>query len=181
MVDVVVIGSKGNILSLSEWQAAYGLQVNSDQVGKYFSLRDPKLAKDLKDYKKLVVNELLIKVLDEFRKTVGVPVTINSFNRNEAKQEQLRKAGERAAKYSPHVVFMAADIDTVSYEQSRAWAKIIREVSKRLGIKIRIGVEQYISAKQTFIHVDVCPEFYAKGKPYNTHFHPLEWESPLTW
>jgi hypothetical protein len=180
-MKVLVIGSRGDIKALAEWQAEYGLEPGSDQVGKYFSLRDPKLAQDLEEYGQLVVNELLIKVLDSFREKVKSPVIINSFNRNDAKQAQLHRDGLKAAKYSPHVVKMAADIDTKTPEQTRQWAKTLREVANQLGIKIRIGTEQYLSANQTFIHVDVCPEYYAKGKPFYTHFHPKEWESPINW
>lgn len=181
MSDIIVINAKGKEVSLEAWQAEYGLKPGSDQVGKYFSLGDHKLAENLREFGRLVVNELLIRFLDAFREEVGEAVNINSFNRSHAKQLELTSKGFRTAKFSPHEVYMAADVDTVSDEQTLDWVKKAQRVAKRLSIKIRIGYREYMEVKQTFIHFDVCPEFYGKGKPFNQNFHPVPWETAITW
>ena len=179
---VKVVTRSGTEISLQEWQQMYGLEVGGNQIGRHFSyVTDPKLAQDLRDYGILVVNELLIRVLDAFREALGTSVIINSFNRSPEKQEKLTKAGYRTAQQSPHVVFMAADINTSNADETKAWVKILQSVARNLGIKIRIGYEDYLKAGQHFIHVDVCPEFYAKGKPFYSQTHPVAWELAITW
>ncbi len=178
---VVVVLRSGQEITLVEWQKIYGLQIGSDSVGKYFSLRDHKLRQDLEDYDKLVVNELLIRVLDAFRENLKKPVVINSFNRSEAKQLDLEKRGFKTAKVSPHVVFMAADLNCTSPEMVRDFVKRLRIVSKNLGIKIRIGSEEYLRIGMTFVHVDVCPEYFGVGKPFNKKQHPQPWEVVVEW
>lgn len=119
--------------------------------------------------------------MDAFRAKVGKSVKINAFNRTGEYQRKLKLQGYRAALHSPHVEKMAADIDTTSNDQSKEWAKIMREVSKEIGIKCRIGFKQYLADGMTFIHVDVCPEYFAKGKPFYAKAHPVQWEQELTW
>jgi len=181
MNRITVILKSGQETTLKDWQERYGLHAGSDQVGKYFSLKDPKLLQDLNEYGELIVNEQLIRIMDGLREALDVPLKINAFNRNKAKQEQLIKAGYRAALFSPHVVKMAVDIDTDSVIQTRERVKKLKDVSSKLGIKIRIGYEEYLQAGQTFIHIDVCPEYYAKGKPFNSKPHPAVWEQSITW
>jgi len=178
---VKAISKSGHEMTLKEWQKFYGLPENSQKIGKYFSTTERKFAQDIAEFGGLVVNELLMKVLDRFREKLKKPVNINSFNRSAAKQAELTAAGFRTAKFSPHEVFMAADIDTDSPIESRTYANMIKGIANELGIKIRVGVEDYIKAGQTFIHVDVCPEYYAKGKPFHSKPHPLQWESAITW
>lgn len=178
---VIVINKAGMVISLKEWQKAYGLPENSQKIGKYFSLTERKFAQDIKDYGQLVVNEQLIRFLDRLREKWKKPININSFNRDDAKQQELTAAGYRAAKFSPHVVKMAADVDTESALESRQLAMLAEGVAKELGIKIRIGIEDYIKAGQTFVHFDVCPEYYAKGKPFHVEQHPVQWETEIKW
>lgn len=179
---VKVILKNGTETTLEAWQKLYGLPVGSDKIGFFFGTKDPKIKQDINDYGVVVINEMLIRLLDAFRKRVDRPVNINAFNRNEAKQKQLLKSGYRAATYSPHVVYMAADIDTLTALQTRQWVEIMLSIAKELNIKIRVGFKKYLEIGQTFIHVDVCPEYYAAGKPYHTQTHPQAWElSYLTW
>lgn len=179
---VIVTTKEGTEISLKDWQHKYGLPENSTKIGKYFSTTERKFAQDLQDYGKLVVNELLMKVLDRFREKLKKPVSINSFNRSAEKQAELTAAGFKTAKFSPHEVFLAADIDTSSALESRMYRSLLEGVSKELGIKIRIGCEQYIKVGQSFVHVDVCPEYYAKGKPFHGKPHPEAWEiGGLSW
>lgn len=179
--NVVVISKSGHEMTLTEWQKYYGLTVGSKHIGVYFTLDEDEFQDNIRDYGKVVVNEILMKVLDRFRAKVGVPVIINAFNRDEAKQEQLRKDGFRAAMVSPHVALMAADIDTTSNEQTEKWVVILQQVAIDLGVKIRIGYKQYQLEHQTFIHIDVCPEFFGKDKPYHDRPHPSVWEKQITW
>jgi hypothetical protein len=194
MIDrkkVIVISKEGKQISLDDWQKQYDLPVGSTKIGKYFDLTEARFANDLSLYGQIVVNSQLMRVLDQFREDVQRPITINSFNRSQEKQNELSKEGFRAASYSPHVVRkdqthgitggFAADIDTSSNEQTDKEVIILSQAAKKLGIKIRIGWNEYKQNKQTFIHVDVGCEYYAPGKPWNKIFHPLAWEKEARW
>jgi len=178
---VKVILKGGREVSLVEWQRLYGLPEGSDKIGRYFSLKESRFINDLSAYGELIVNELLMRVLDGTREVADRPLTINSFNRNEEHQQELKQKGFKAATYSPHVVKMAADIDTKDETETRYLVKVIKQVADVLGIKVRIGFQQYLNAGQTFVHVDVCPEYYGKGKVYHSTFHPAAWENSITW
>ena len=179
MVEVVL--KNGSKATLREWQKIYNLPIGSNQIGRHFTTTEPKIAENIKDYGKVVVNEVLIRLLDAFRERIGIPVILSAFNRSESKQEQLREQGYKAAKVSPHVACMAADIDTVNAIQTRNFAKQLVSTANTLGIKIRVGFEQYLSVGQTFVHVDVCPEYYAPGKPFHALPHPPQWEFITMW
>jgi hypothetical protein len=182
MIDKVkVILRDGSQVRLSDWQSLYGLRPYSNEIGRYFSLTESRFQKDIQEYGELVVNEPLMRVLDGFREGVDSTVTLNSFNRNEEHQQELKKQGFKSATYSPHVVKLAADIETKDEKQTREWVKVLKQVGDILKIQIRIGFEQYLKVGQTFIHVDVCPEYYAPGKPWNNKFHPKVWEKKTTW
>jgi hypothetical protein len=178
---ITIITRSGEEISLSAWQKAYGLEVGSAQIGKYFSATESRFAGDIQTFGKLVVNELLMIVMDEFRRRRGFAVNINSFNRTEAYQKQLTGEGYRTATVSPHVALMAADIDTATADQTRSEAALLQQISLELGIRIRVGYADYLKAGQTFIHVDVCPEYFGTGKPFHHHQHPKAWEQVLTW
>src|SRR5690242_3737918 len=97
---VIVIRKDGTEVTLAQWQEIYGLPVDSDKIGRHFSLSEQRFTKDIELFGTLVVNEQLIKVLDGFREAVKVPITINSFNRDQAKQDSLKEEGFKTAKYS---------------------------------------------------------------------------------
>ncbi|HEY3403890.1 MAG TPA: hypothetical protein VGK59_10915 [Ohtaekwangia sp.] len=180
---VKIITLSGTEVALEEWQDLYGggQLKGTDKFGLYFSATEQRFAKDIQEYGQLIVNEALIRVLDHFRHTLKLPVTINSFNRDENKQKSLAEAGYRTATHSPHVVKMAADIDTSSPEETRSRVRILQRCAQELGFKVRIGYEQYLTEGSTFIHVDVCPEFYAPGKPFHNKPHPAVWEKQTVW
>lgn len=180
MDKVKILTTAGNYITLAEWQAKYSLQPG--QIGKYFSLREQRFQDDISLYKELIVAEPLMRVLDALRAKCGHALHINSFNRNAAKQAELKKQGFRAATISPHVFKMAADVDTKSFAESRELAKQAIAVAKELGIIIRVGVEDYIAKGQTFIHIDVCPMYFGNGKPFDNVSHPEVWEKHYsTW
>jgi hypothetical protein len=189
MVDKIkVILRDDTIVTLQEWQKIYGLNACANQIGKFFFADEYIFARDLREYGQLIVSELLIRVLDDFRTRAGRPIHVNSFNRDLAKQAKLRAEGLRAASVSPHVVCLAADIDTTSKDETLKFVPILLQSAKELGIKIRVGYMDYMKPSkaapngQTFIHVDVCPEYYAQGKPRHSHTHPAAWEvNYLTW
>jgi hypothetical protein len=198
---VIVILRDGSECSLFDWQKYYGLTPYSNAIGKHFSLNEARFQKDIQLFGKLVVNELLMRVLDRYREKVNQSVNLNSFNRNAAYQERLTAQGLRTAEFSPHEVFMAGDADTpgarelkklrpyaaedelwqLAVKVNRDHARIAREAGTDLGLKVRIGNEEYLRANQTFIHIDVCPEYYAPGKPFHTKPHPKQWELDLSW
>lgn len=181
---ITVILKDGSETTLAEWQKIYVLPVGSSKIGKFFSLEDKKITQNLDEYKKLVINELLMRVLDRFREITNEPCILNSFNRSEEKQKELQNNKDyAAAKYSPHCVYMAADVKTKTEAETITKAKVMIKVGKELGIKIRVGYMQYLELpkQMTFIHVDVCPEYYGVGKPYYAKPHPLQWQTEMTW
>lgn len=183
---IFVVLRDGRVTGLSEWQTIYGLKVGTPSLGKYFSYTEERFQKDLKLYGMLIVNELLIRVLDQFREDTNEPETLNAFNRNQAHQDDLTNQGYRTATYSPHVIKMqegkywhgafAADIDTKTKEQTLVKATILLKSAEKLHILIRIGFNEYLAIGQTFIHVDVGPEYYGPFKPWNKLPHPVQWE-----
>lgn len=187
---VIVITREGKAISLAEWQRIYDLPVGSSRIGEFFYLTEPRFEKDIALYGRLIVNELLIRLLDAIRKASNHPLTINAFNRDSKKQQELKALGFRAATHSPHLVSeidgmitgaCAADIDTLSKDDTKKLVKRIQEVSSIVKIKCRIGFKQYMDDGDTFVHVDVCPEYYAYGKPWHHLEHPEVWELTNTW
>lgn len=169
----------GSLMAFEAYQTEYGLTGN--QIAKYFSFTESRFIKDLEDYDELIVCHLLMRVLDEYRKLKNAVVNINSFNRNDAKQESLHNRGFKTAKVSPHVEKLAGDCDTTTEAETKLNVSMIKVAAKNLGIKVRIGFQQYLDAGQTFIHVDVCPEYYGVGKVWHAKKHPIQWENELTW
>lgn len=178
---VKVVTRDGETISLEAWQKMYNLPLGSSRIGEFFYLSEYRFKKDIELYGELVVNELLIRLLDAIRKASNHPLIINSFNRSAEKQEQLKKDGARAATTSPHVVKLAADIDTLSKDDTLKLVKRIREVADIVKIKCRIGYRQYMEDGNTFVHIDVCPEYFAYGKPWHDQPHPEVWELTNEW
>lgn len=129
----------------------------------------------------LLIAEPLLCLLDAFREKTGQPVKINSGYRTEAKQQQLREEGYKAASVSPHCHGMASDIDTQSRIDTTTKVALLKQCAKALGLTIRLGYNQYLNNGQTFIHVDVCPMYYGAGKPFHGQPHPAPWESHIEW
>jgi len=156
-------------------------EYKDQKIGKYFSINESRFQEDIRLYDKVVICDLLFKVLNRYRDLKGVSVNLNSLNRDRKKQEQLLKEGFRAAKISPHEFFLAADVDTKDAADTLKSVPIMRQAAKDLGIKIRIGWQDYMKVGQSFIHVDVCPEYFGKGKVWNNLSHPIQWQSSLEW
>jgi hypothetical protein len=196
---VKIILRDGSETTLGTWQGMYGLEVGSDKIGNYFSIKEQKFAQNLREHGYLVVNELLIRVMDLAREKDKKSWTINAFNRSDKDQVRLQNdPNYAAAKYSPHVVNMAADIGCSVFDIENKKnvlnpirsklevfnkVELLQEAAKELGIKVRVGYREYLLLKNPmyFVHVDVCPEFFVKGKPFHSRPHPVQWENVVTW
>lgn len=165
----------GTLIDLPTWQARYNLTVGSSQIGRYFNIGEPNFKSGL------TISEAIIRVLDVIRFIRDQPTNVNSLDRTAAYQKQLREQGYRAATYSPHVVKMGADIDTISNEDTYDLLDVIDEASDILGYTIRIGWKGYMKSGQTFVHIDVCPMYYAPGKVWHNKQHPIQWENKSEW
>ena len=169
-----IIRTDGNTIPLADYQAINNLP--ADKVSAHFSVAEMDCAGEL------LIAAPLLNLLEAFRARIDKPVKINSGYRTLGKQAELKAEGFKAATTSPHTVGMAADIDTVSHEQTLEYVAILQEVARVKGLQVRIGYKQYWDAlKQTFVHVDVCPMYYAKGKPFYNRKHPAAWENQIIW
>lgn len=166
-----IIMQNGQSIPLATWQDLQGLPsinitsnitLNSSVVWGSFEIS-------------VYVLQILNAIYPEYKK-------INSLYRTDTKQKELIREGNiNAAKISPHVFGMAADIDAVSKEDTLKLADLIRETAKLLGISVRIGFNKYLLRGNTFVHFDVTPEYYSEGKPYHNLKHPIQWETQLEW
>jgi hypothetical protein len=178
---VFILKPDGSEVPLAQWQEGNGYEVGSSRIAKHFWFTESKFMENIQDYGKIVVCELLMKIADKYRDIKVASIRVNSFNRSREKQLQLIDGGFKAAAVSPHEYFLAIDVDTDTDQETRLNAAMIREAAKQLGIKVRIGFEQYLADKMTFIHFDVCPEYFAKGKPWHHIKHPIQWETENQW
>ena len=178
---VFILLPDGSEIPLEQWQQENGYEVGSARIAKHFWFTESKFMEDIQNYGKLVVCESLMKIADKYRDMKAAPVRVNSFNRSRAKQLSLIDGGFKAAAVSPHEYFLAMDADTDTEQETRLNAAMIREAAKQLGIKVRIGYEQYLAGKMTFIHFDVCPEYFSPGKPWHSIKHPIQWETENQW
>jgi hypothetical protein len=176
-IEVMLIN--GTMVSLEKWQKIYGL--TGTKIGKYFSYMEPRFRKDIEDFGKLVVCEPLMRVMDDYREYIDEPVNVNSFNRSDAKQKELKRLGFKTATFSPHVALMGVDLDTYNRGQTLNNVHSLKIVARRLGIKIRVGYKSYLNIGQTFIHLDVCPEYFAPGAVFHDKDHPWQWEKEMEW
>jgi hypothetical protein len=76
---------------------------------------------------------------------------------------------------------VAVDVDTKTDAQTLDWVKRIKDIAKRLGIKVRVGYKLYMKEGKTFIHIDVCPMYFAKGCVWSKRTHPTVWEQEISW
>ena len=172
--QVKCLNHQGAIIDLDTYQKEYGLK--GTKIGQYFNYTEPRFLQDIYDYDELIVCIPLMTILDLYRQNKKAPVFVNSFNRNDQKQKELAAKGYKTAKFSPHVFKLAADVDTLTPEETKYDANLILDIAKDYGIPIRVGYKQYLKNAQTFIHIDVCPYYFAPGRPFNSIKHPHVWE-----
>jgi hypothetical protein len=192
----VVLTLSGEYINLDAWQQKYGLPVGSDQIGKHFSLQESRFRRDIDEYGKLIVSEPLMIVADKVRELWGHPISFSSFNRNEKKQAELRAdpaTRHLRAETSPHVVKLAADADMATRADVLAFVQVLRQAADQVHVMIRIGYKEYLKQSEkveaetgeketwTFVHFDVCPEYYRKGRVWHGDPHPIPWEFEIVW
>ena len=170
-----IVLATGERVSLDLWQQIYGLPLGSSKIGKFLSLGEPSIPQGT------TLSAPLIQLFDQVRMNGWPASKINSGSRTHERQQELIANGERAASISPHEVFMAFDIDTTTVAESRKLVIELEKSADMLGIKIRIGIDDYIPKGYTMVHVDVTPEYYAPNKPYHDHKHPIQWETEKRW
>ena len=97
----------------------------------------------LKDSEKLMLSETLA-VFDAARQLLGGPLVITSGRRSEAHQEELRQAGYRAARYSPHVYGAALDVRVPPRLTDYGLANLLCAAAQQLRLpRPRLGFELY--------------------------------------
>lgn len=156
-----IIKANGELVELSIWQQSKGY--TPTQLGKYFSTKENKLENE-----SWYLHEYLFTILDKLRELANKPIHINSAYRTTAEQIALQKKNEGAVSNSPHTYGLAIDIDTVSHVETLRYVIYLRQIARELNLQIRIGYKQYqnMTPKQTFVHIDVTPEMFGIGKPY---------------
>lgn len=155
-----VILRDGQKISLAEWQQRNGYQAS--RVSHNFTVSEMDCGGHM------TIAEPLLELLEKYRElTGGKPVKITAGYRTQEHQKELQGRKDlKAALYSPHTCGMAADIDFPDRKSVLANVPILQKAAASLGLYVRIGYKQYLANGQSFIHVDVCPEYYAPGKPY---------------
>lgn len=171
-----IIMQNGQVIPLETWQDLQGLPAEFITVNyrlDYYSILSGNIFEnfEISCYVLQIINALYDKGYKE----------INSLYRTDARQKILLRENKNAAKISPHVFGMAADIDAKDTKQTIELSSIIKTIAAGYGIKIRVGFTQYIANKNSFVHFDVCPEYYAKNKPYHNTNHPPQWENKIEW
>ncbi len=174
-MNATIILLDGSTIDLRTWQARYNLTVGSSQIGRYFNIGEPSFLNGL------TLSEGVIRLLDVIRFIRNRPTIVNSLDRSRRKQQELISKGFRAAKFSPHEVKLAVDIDTVSEEDTKELVDIIEEAAEILGYQVRMGYMDYLEDGNTFVHVDICPMYYRPGKPWHNDKHPKVWEAENKW
>ncbi len=166
-----IILQNGNIIDLYTWQDQQNLP--NENITNEIKLKDSNVWDNF---------EISVYVLQILTILHGKGFkTINTLYRTNDHQKDLLKTNPNAAKISPHCFGMAADIDAKNQEETLELAKIIEDIAKLMDIKVRIGFNQYLLNGNTFVHFDVCPEYYGEGKPYHNNNHPKQWEKEIQW
>ena len=99
-----IILRSGQIISLKDFQKVNKL--DDKMLSDHFSVAEFDCDGEL------LIAEPLIHLLELIRATVKRPLKINSGYRTISYQTSLRKTNKGAATNSPHIVGLAADVDT---------------------------------------------------------------------
>jgi len=99
-----------------------------------------------------------INTFDFVRELHGGPLGINSGRRSQAKQEELKLEGYRAATVSPHVYGAALDVDVPDGKRDEYLVALILGAAQIMGLpRPRIGYKQYRKGyTSSFVHFDYC-------------------------
>ena len=156
------------------------------EVAPHLLLREVAAPRDLPYAVPEFFDDGLLLAWELVRDAWGKPIRVNSGVRSERKQLALRKAGYRAAEFSPHVVkfartaggliihrpCLALDLDTHTPEESRLLAECIRDCAPMA----RIFWSRYLP--HTFVHFDIAPMLRFNQKAW---LAPEERELPGAW
>ena len=121
------------------------------------------------------MNEILKQIIEEYQIRNGQP-KITHAKRSHEEQVILFNSGERKSAVSSHETGMAADLSFNKFSEVVRAAGIVSQIAKELNVSIRLGFCRYNEEGKNILHIDVCPEFYAEGKPLHTEAHPKKWE-----
>ena len=174
-MEATIILLNGEKISLRKWQSMYGLVVGSADIGRYLTIGEPNVNNGLE------ISEIIIRFFDCLRTMWGNPLYVNSLDRTNKEQEQMKLTNPNAATTSPHVVKLAIDIDTINKQDTLDLLDCVDEIAQILGYQIRIGWKEYLKRGNTFIHIDVCPMYFSKGKVWHDKEHPRVWEKITEW
>jgi len=176
-----VILPHGSPISLKDWQYMCGLDIGSPQIADHFRIGEMNRHRKSVIRNGFTISSLILDLLDEIREHWGITF-INSFDRTDEEQDKLNDDPNiQAAASSPHVVKLAVDIDTLNESDTYKLVELIENRAKALNIKIRLGYRKYLAKGQTFVHLDVCPMYYAPGMPWHGKEHPEVWEVEARW
>ena len=173
MTQKQILLKNGNVISLEEWQLENNY--TPEQLGLFFSVTEHAFQNDF------IISEILLNFLDTARAAINRPMILNSVYRPQTKQNELISQGATETKLSPHTLGLAADIDFKTKLETANAAKILEKTAINIGINIRLGFVKYLKRGQTFIHVDVAPEYFAKNKPLHKQAHAWQWEVKSRW
>lgn len=114
---------------------------------------------------------------------ITYPTGLTSAKLAEYKKQaaQLEKIFKDTAKENKTTEGHIKKIWTLAVQINRAEVERMKKIAKSKGITIRIGNEEYLRSGQTFFHFDICPMWFAPGKPKNKEKHPAAWEKATTW
>jgi len=104
-----------------------------------------------------VILTCTLEIFDQAREYYGRPLKINSGRRSQKYQDLLTKKGYRTAKYSPHVLGAALDVDVPDDMTDVDLAKLLRDSAAALSYRVpRIGYLQYRGdqGSSSFVHFD---------------------------
>lgn len=169
-----ILSSEGVIETIETYQKRKGLA--ADKIGKYFSLSESKFQGSF------LLAEPLLLIADAYREALGSGVTINSAFRTEAKQVELKNQGFKTALFSPHCLGIAFDFNANSKSDVLQKANLLKTVSKKLKIPVRLGYNQYLAIGQTFVHCDIAPFYFGAGRMFELVGKEfIDWASPINW
>lgn len=174
-MDATIILLDESSVTLQEWQRMYNLTVGSSKIGRFFDIGEPGFRDGL------TISEGVIRMLDVTRYIRNKVTNINSLDRSKEDRARLIREGYQPAENSPHEWFLAADIDTVSESDTMELVDCLYEAADILGYQIRLGYKKYLKQGNTFVHMDICPMYFRKGKVWNENKHPIQWEYELEW
>lgn len=110
----------------------------------------------------------LLLAFDDVREMLGHSLLISSGRRTQEAQDDLRKSGYRAALVSSHVFGLALDVIVPNPFSDEEFANFfVGPCFARTGFIPRLGYKGYrneLGASAQWVHVDVCPSVYVKGK-----------------